>query len=416
MDRTYKRYLPYLIFITTILVGTVTIVIATQMDKIKENEKNDKEANEQVSQDFAEGVFYSNTDKITCEGEINGNTYTLTLVGSVTEDPETPNILHPGDNTYNYDTYTTKYDIKIAKFQKNGENVYSADCVDSDGNILTVDGEQIGVGKSCETLLEEGVEIPQDAKTRNNGVELLWSDYRNFCDGSSNLQDNNQYYTGQKCANSEYSFCCQNTNTPNYKQDHEKQFLELNNDSTISGEISTNFGHNDAVNNACGTIQHNVVIDAFKPSDQEEFIQCSNDSNQSVLITRSSQSGYACSVDEKLLPVCTTLNYSPESDNKNEDGTYPTSSEWTFICDGEPQAENAQITGYEFVFVDNESGEIVDTVQCVDNNEKPTSEQARSCLYQDSSATLVGYKFPKEGKFVAKCKVRDSNGAWSLID
>ena len=243
-------------------------------------------------------------------------------------------------------------------------------------------------------------------------MKLLWTDYRNFCDGSDD-KDGDEYYTGQKCSNSEYSFCCWNENTPNHKITHDRVWLKVNDKEGIKDSYTTEFEYNKAVNNHCGTIQHDTFVAAFQPHDQKGDIQCKSSSGDGsmVIFTAVSQTGYSCLVPDNNPPVCTSIKSVPNPDNPNDDGTYPSNTKWTFTCLGSDS--DGKIDGYEFQTLDADTNSVVDTARCVDNNPVPSIPNADSCLYEENTGKLVGYQFPNNGKFRVRCRVRDDKGEWS---
>ncbi len=405
MNKQYKRFLPYVIFLTTILVGTVTLLISTQLKKAPEEQDFSTESNASTA------VVYNENGDVLCEGELNGHKYELNLDVEVNEDPDSPKILKEGDATYDFAKYKTSYTIKIDSYKEDGQDVPRVDCVDSDGNVLTDIG---GAGNKCEKLEEEGKEVPDGAHTRYNGVKLLWTDYRNFCDGSDD-KDGDEYYTGQKCDTSEYSFCCWNENTPEHEIKHDRVWLKVDDSEGIKDSYTTKFEYNETVNNHCGSIQHDTFVPAFQPHDQKGDIQCksSNGKGSMVIFTAVSQTGYSCLVPDNKPPVCDSIKSTPEPNTPNDDGSYPKNTEWTFVCRGSDPDKDGKIAGYEFQTLNADTNDVVDTIRCVDDNPTPSSPNAQSCLYEDNTGSLIGYKFPEQGKFRARCRVKDDKGEWS---
>ncbi len=300
MTRYYKKYLPYIIFFSTVLVGGVTLMTASQLQQTPE----EGESVVPVGTEAATGT----RGTITCEGsnKKTSDTYKVTLeVTELNENPDAEYIFQEGSAHYDHSSYTTDYTFKVTSYKKNNYDVARVDCVDKNTKDI-VDG---GAGKKCDSMDP----VPDNSETRYNAVKLIVVDYANFCDGSSD-DDGDIDFTGQSCDTpghtGGYDICCQNPSTPNHKTIHTTGWFQVPNFGEFDSSFTTDFKYNSSVNSHCGSVQHDAAWASFLPhdakndDDEKWFVSCSG----TEIFTSTAQTGYSCNQVE---PECGDGNLDP---------------------------------------------------------------------------------------------------------
>lgn len=452
MSPYQQKYLPYAIFFSTILVGTVTLLTATQLRK----PTDEKSIAPEASQAGTNGSIYT-PDSVACSND----SYKLKLKVDASGNPNYSVFSTPGaSNTHNTKEYTTSYTLSIdsyeAKYKGEWYTVPRTQCIlaDYDGRVVylkegdlklaiqnpestgdlakdkkvTIDGKEytitelslndIKTSRKCSSL-EESSDLLKSKKVQNryNGVKLLWEDYRNLCEG----QAGQTYYSGESCPDGKKA-CCWNTDTSNHQIKHDRVWLQvhegdsLGDKEKITSSYTTQFART-ADGKYCGTIQHDTLVPAFLPHDGGSDVDCNGSKNGSLpAFYGLSQTGYSCSQTENRSPVCERIQKSPEGGaTANPDGSYPANTKWTMVCTGSDADTSDRITGFEYQILDATNNSVKQTIRCLDASAQPSPQVgSATCTYNGNIGSLQRYAFPNQGDFKAKCRVRDSKGAWSV--